>query len=70
MLYFALLSRNRPFSNKYNKHWDNGTYHCIVCDAELFKSETKFESKSGWPAFYNVVDPRRVKLTPDLSHGQ
>ncbi|CAL8094608.1 unnamed protein product [Orchesella dallaii] len=58
----------RPYSNKYNKHWEAGVYHCVVCDAELFKSETKFESKSGWPAFYNVVDAKRVKLTPDLSH--
>ncbi|CAG7818026.1 unnamed protein product [Allacma fusca] len=58
----------RPFSNKYNKHWDTGIYNCIVCNTELFRSETKFESKSGWPAFSNVVDTARVKLTPDLSH--
>lgn len=61
---------NRPFSNKYNKHWEAGTYHCVVCNSELFQSETKFDSKSGWPAFYNVVDPKRVKLTADLSHSK
>ena len=68
MISFA-SSLHRPFSNKYNKHFEPGSYHCIVCQTELFRSETKFESKSGWPAFYNVVDAKLVKLTADLSHG-
>jgi len=58
----------RPFSNRYNRHWERGSYHCVLCNIELFKSESKFESKSGWPAFDNVIDEGRIRLRPDLSH--
>ena len=44
-------------------------YCCVVCDEELFSSETKFDSGCGWPAFYNVVDNKKVILQADLSHG-
>lgn len=53
-------------------YWDNhdeGRYRCIVCDRELFDSATKYESGSGWPSFWETVDPERVRLVVDSSHG-
>ena len=59
----------RAFSGKYwNEHAD-GTYHCAACGATLFSSDTKFESGSGWPSFYDVVDAHAVELIEDRSHG-
>jgi peptide-methionine (R)-S-oxide reductase len=56
-----------PFTGVY---WDNhaaGTYRCVVCDAELFDSDTKFESGSGWPSFYDVAEKGRVAQHEDNS---
>ncbi|XP_043478833.1 methionine-R-sulfoxide reductase B1 isoform X5 [Leptopilina heterotoma] len=58
----------RPFTGCYNKVYDKGTYTCLVCDQELFSSETKYDSGCGWPAFNEVLDQGRVKLTKDTSH--
>ncbi len=58
-----------PFSGKYNKHYENGTYVCVACGQELFASTTKFDSGSGWPSFYDVIQSDRVKLIEDLSYG-
>jgi len=58
-----------PFTGVY---WDNhatGTYRCVVCEAPLFDSDTKFESGSGWPSFYDVAEKGRVKQIEDNSHG-
>ncbi len=52
----------------YNNHAD-GLYHCAACNAPLFKSETKFESGSGWPSFWDPVSPDAVMLHEDTSHG-
>ncbi|XP_043791279.1 methionine-R-sulfoxide reductase B1 isoform X5 [Apis laboriosa] len=59
----------RPFSGCYNKFYEKGTYTCIICDQELFSSDTKYDSGCGWPAFNEVLDQGRVKLTKDTSHG-
>jgi peptide-methionine (R)-S-oxide reductase len=59
----------RPFVNKYDKHFQPGTYACAACGLELFTSETKFNSGCGWPAFYASKAGDRVTLTPDFSHG-
>lgn len=59
----------RPFVNKYDKHFAPGAYACAACGQELFSSETKFNSGCGWPAFYAAKAGDRVALTPDLSHG-
>lgn len=59
----------RPYTGKFNKFKEPGTYMCIVCNQELFKSNHKFESGCGWPAFYNSIDPTRVKEVPDESLG-
>ncbi len=53
-------------------YWDNhevGTYRCVVCHEPLFESTTKYESGSGWPSFFAAIDPTRVHLISDASHG-
>ncbi|XP_030749686.1 methionine-R-sulfoxide reductase B1 isoform X3 [Sitophilus oryzae] len=60
----------RPFSGCYNKVYDAGTYVCIVCQQPLFTSETKYDSGCGWPAFNDVLDQGKIKLTPDTSGGR
>lgn len=58
-----------PFSGKYNKHYEAGTYICVACKQELFSSTTKFDSGSGWPSFYDVINSDRVRLIEDTSYG-
>ncbi|KAH0569201.1 methionine-R-sulfoxide reductase B1 isoform X2 [Cotesia glomerata] len=58
----------RPFTGCYNKFYEKGTYTCIVCHQELFSSETKYDSGCGWPAFNQVLDQGKIKLTKDTSH--
>jgi peptide-methionine (R)-S-oxide reductase len=53
-------------------YWDNhadGVYRCIVCDTSLFSSETKYESGSGWPSFWEALDGGAVETRTDESHG-
>lgn len=53
-------------------YWDTkaeGTYRCVVCGLELFTSDTKYESGSGWPSFWKPIDDERVELQDDTSHG-
>lgn len=59
----------RPFTGKYNKCKDAGTYHCVCCGNELFSSETKFDSRTGWPSFWAPVDEENVKTETDVSLG-
>lgn len=59
----------QPFTGIYWDNHDDGAYHCIVCDTLLFDSATKFESGSGWPSFWEAVDPTKVHLITDSSHG-
>lgn len=58
----------RAFSGEYNDHKEVGTYHCRACNAPLYTSDTKFDSKTGWPSFYDSIEGR-VATKPDLSHG-
>lgn len=51
-----------------NNHAD-GLYHCAACNAPLFKSDTKFDSGSGWPSFWDPVSPTAVQLHEDNSYG-
>ncbi|RZB40771.1 methionine-R-sulfoxide reductase B1 [Asbolus verrucosus] len=60
----------RPFTGCYNKTYDEGTYVCIICEQQLFSSDTKYDSGCGWPAFNDVLSQGRVKLTPDTSGGR
>ena len=57
------------FSGKYWDHHEDGTYVCIVCDAELFTSDTKFDSGTGWPSFWEPLEDDRVTTVRDRSHG-
>lgn len=59
----------RPYENKYDHHFEPGTYACAGCGQELFASDTKFNSGCGWPAFYATKAGDRVELTPDYTHG-
>ena len=59
----------RPFAGKYVDMKEDGTYHCAGCGAELFSSDTKFESGSGWPSFYEPAVAANVEARQDRSHG-
>jgi peptide-methionine (R)-S-oxide reductase len=59
----------RAFTGKYWDHKGDGVYRCVVCEEPLFDSDTKFESGSGWPSFYDVVDKGNVELRSDNSLG-
>ncbi len=56
-----------PFTGRYVETKDGGTYRCAACGAELFSSDTKFESGTGWPSFWEAAKPGAVELRPDNS---
>ena len=58
-----------PFTGKYWNCKEDGTYLCVCCGNELFDSETKFESGTGWPSFWAAIDPNNVNLKLDTSYG-
>jgi peptide-methionine (R)-S-oxide reductase len=57
------------FTGEYWDYHDPGTYRCVCCGEPLFDAETKFESGSGWPSFYQPVAKESVELKVDRSHG-
>ena len=59
----------RPFTGKYVDHKADGTYRCVCCDAELFCSEHKYDSGSGWPSFWLPLAGEAVRTKRDVSHG-
>lgn len=59
----------RPYTGIYNDHYEKGTYQCAACGQVLFKSDTKYPSHCGWPAFYDVEQKGRVIRRTDRSHG-
>jgi peptide-methionine (R)-S-oxide reductase len=58
-----------PFSGKYVNNHEHGIYTCAVCGSELFLSDTKFDSGTGWPSFSNPVNLQNVELIQDNSMG-
>jgi len=59
----------RPFSGKYYASKEDGVYRCACCGAELFDSNTKFDSGTGWPSFSDVLKNDNVVKETDTSHG-
>jgi len=59
----------RPFSGEYVDCKDDGTYSCVVCSNPLFRSDTKYDSGSGWPSFWLPLAGDRVRTQLDESHG-
>jgi peptide-methionine (R)-S-oxide reductase len=57
----------RPFNNLYANNHDKGIYRCICCGNALFSSDTKFESGTGWPSFYEPIAPENVRNESDRS---
>ncbi len=57
------------FTGKYYNHKEDGTYTCAGCDYELFSSETKFDSGTGWPSFYQALDKDRIIEKEDKALG-
>lgn len=58
-----------PFTGKYTDNHDKGTYQCMACGQQLFSSDTKFDSGSGWPSFTDPVNLEHVELHEDKSLG-
>lgn len=59
----------RAFTGEYHNNHKKGTYYCSVCGNPLFSSDTKFDSGTGWPSFYQVLKSGSVKLKTDNSGG-
>ena len=58
-----------PFTGKYLSNKQAGSYRCICCGTELFSSEHKYDSHSGWPSFFDVSNNQNVLSVTDKSHG-
>jgi peptide-methionine (R)-S-oxide reductase len=59
----------RAFTGRFLHNKEQGVYTCVVCDAALFASDTKYDSGSGWPSFWLPLAGDRVKTHRDVSHG-
>jgi peptide-methionine (R)-S-oxide reductase len=64
-----MKATERPFTGEYYKTKDPGIYKCVACGNELFDSDTKYESGSGWPSFYKPIDAENVETEDDDSYG-
>jgi len=58
-----------PFSGEFLNNKEEGIYTCAACATPLFSSETKFDSKGGWPSFFDVLAGGNVEVNEDTSHG-
>ena len=63
------FSSPRQFSNKYYKHREKGVYTCVVCSIQHFSSASKYDSGSGWPSFFDIIDKKKIRLRKDASGG-
>lgn len=59
----------RAFTGALLHNKDTGVYTCAACGRPLFKSDTKFDSGSGWPSFYDMIEKDAIEFIPDESHG-
>lgn len=69
--YYVLREKGteRPYQNEFNDNHKKGNYFCAACKLPLFSSKTKFNSGTGWPSFYDVINQNRVKEVVDKSLG-
>jgi peptide-methionine (R)-S-oxide reductase len=58
-----------PFTGEYVHNKETGMYHCGACGADLFSSDTKFESGTGWPSFFEPAIAENIETRDDSSHG-
>ena len=58
-----------PFTGKYVYNKDSGMYRCAACHEPLFDSDTKYDSGSGWPSFFQPLAPNAVETEEDRTHG-
>lgn len=58
-----------PFTGKYNNYKEKGTFRCVGCGNDLFRSEAKYDSGTGWPSFWEPISGQNVNTSPDTSHG-
>lgn len=59
----------RPFTGKYNDCKENGMYKCSCCGNDLFDSNSKFESGTGWPSFFKPINDENIKCESDTDYG-
>jgi len=59
----------RAFTGQYHDCHDSGVYHCVCCGAELFGSDAKYDSGSGWPSFYKPLKPENIGEESDTKLG-
>ena len=59
----------RAFTGKYHDHKEKGVYNCVCCSEPLFSSDTKFDSGSGWPSYYQPIDEQNVETEMDRTLG-
>ncbi len=60
----------RPFTGKYEQHWESGSYACMCCGHKLFESETKFDAGCGWPSFSKTAAEGAIEERVDASLGR
>ena len=67
--YYVLRRKGteRPFTNDYHDLHDKGVFNCAACGKELFATETKFDSGTGWPSFYAPISPDSIQTRSDRS---
>jgi peptide-methionine (R)-S-oxide reductase len=58
-----------PFSGKYDKSKLEGAFKCVCCGEELFSSDAKFDSGSGWPSFWKAISDEKIEYISDKAHG-